>query len=204
VEQYSEAVLAYDDGTLFPTGYAREDGLAFAVTYRHSGYGGDLDNDRVLGLGSYVFSVLPEWGQQLVVGGAVGWSEGDRFLQGQFSVGGTFNLNQLPRGYTDTTAIGSYLLGGTVAWRTPVWRPFWGHSTTPFVTRQAVLELFFDAAKASSDRLGGDGEWFRSAGANLHLNLMVWELMVNPGIGVARQLDGDEDTTVLFGLDFLW
>lgn len=204
VEQYTEAVLAYDDGTLFPTGYSREDGLAFAVTYRHSGYGGDLDGDRVLGLGSYVFSVLPSWGQQLVVGGAVGWSEGDRFLQGQFSVGGTFNLNQLPRGYTETTAIGSYLVGGTVAWRTPVWRPFWGHSTTPFVTRQAVLEVFFDGAKASSDRLDGDGEWFRSVGANLHMNMMVWELMVNPGIGVAKQLDGDEDATVLFGLDFLW
>ena len=34
--------------------------------------------------------------------------------------------------------------------------------------------------------------------------MMVWELMVNPGIGVAKQLDGKEDTSVLFGLDFLW
>jgi hypothetical protein len=204
VERYSELTLAYSDSVLFPTGYTLEDGSSFAVQYRHSGYGGELDLDRVIGLGSYVLSLWPRYGQQLVFGGGLGWSEGDDYLQTQFSVGGTYNLNQLPRGYTTTQALGQYLVGGSIAYRTPVWRPFQGHSTTPFVDRQTVLELFFDAAKASSDRLNGDGEWFRSVGANLHMNWMVWELMVNPGIGIAYQLDGEEEARGLFGLDFIW
>jgi WD40-like Beta Propeller Repeat len=204
VERYAEVTLAYSDSTMFPTSYTLEDGTSFAVNYRHSGFGGELDLDRIIGRGSYVLSFWPRYGQQLVFGSAVGWSEGDHYLQNQFSVGGTFNLNQLPRGYTTTTALGEYLLGGSVAYRTPIWRPFWGHSTTPFVDRQTVLELFFDGAKASTDRLNGNGEWYRSVGANVYMNWMVWELMLNPGIGVAYQLDGKEDVKGLFSLDFLW
>ncbi len=204
VEHYAEATLAYSDSTMFPTSYTLEDGTSFAVNYRHSGFGGELDLDRVIGRGSYVLSFWPRYGQQLVFGGAVGWSDGDNYLQNQFSVGGTFNLNQLPRGYTTTTALGPYLVGGSVAYRTPIWRPFWGHSTTPFVDRQTILELFFDGAKASTDSLNGNGDWYRSVGANIHMNWMVWELMLNPGIGIAYQLDGKEDVKGLFGLDFLW
>lgn len=204
VEQYSELTLAYSDATVFPTSYTLEDGTSFAVKYRHSGYGGDMHQDRVIGLGTYVFSFWPRFGQQLVFGGALGWTEGDDYLQNQFSVGGTYGLNQLPRGYGTTQALGQYLVGGSVAYRTPVWRPFSGQSTTPFVDRQTVLELFFDAAKVSSDKLNGTGEWFRSIGANVHMNWMVWELAVNPGIGIAYQLDGDKDVRGLFGLDFNW
>ena len=203
-EQYTEVTLAYSDATLFPTSYTLEDGTSFAAQYRHSGYGGEMHQDRVIGLGTYVFSFWPRYGQQLVFGGALGWTEGDEFLQNQFSVGGTYGLNQLPRGYGTTQALGQYLVGGSVAYRTPVWRPFWGHSTTPFVDRQTILELFFDAAKVSSDRLDGNGDWYRSVGANLHMNWMVWELMVNPGIGIAYQLDGEKDVRGLFGLDFIW
>jgi WD40-like Beta Propeller Repeat len=204
VEQYSELTLAYSDATVFPTSYTLEDGTSFAVKYRHSGYDGDMDQDRVIGLGTYVFSFWPRFGQQLVFGGALGWTEGDDYLQNQFSVGGTYGLNQLPRGYGTTQALGQYLVGGSVAYRTPVWRPFSGQSTTPFVDRQTVLELFFDAAKVSNDKLDGTGEWFRSIGANVHMNWMVWELAVNPGIGIAYQLDGKEDVRGLFGLDFNW
>lgn len=204
VERYTEVTLAYSDATVFPTSYTLEDGTSFAVNYRHSGYGGDLEQERVIGLGTYVFSFWPRFGQQLVFGGALGWTEGDDYLQNQFSVGGTYNLNQLPRGYGTTEALGQYLVGGSVAYRTPVWRPFWGHSTTPFVDRQTVLELFFDAAKVSNDELDGEGDWYRSVGANLHMNWMVWELMLNPGIGVAYQLDGDEEVRGLFGFDFIW
>jgi hypothetical protein len=204
VERYSEFTLAYSDATVFPTSYTLEDGTSFAVQYRHSGYGGDLQQDRVIGLGTYVLSFWPRFGQQLVFGGALGWTEGDEYLQNQFSVGGTYNLNQLPRGYGTTQALGQYLVGGSIAYRTPVWRPFWGHSTTPFVDRQTILELFFDAAKVSNDELNGEGDWFRSVGANIHMNWMVWELMLNPGIGIAYQLDGDEEVRGLFGLDFTW
>ncbi len=203
-EQYTEVTLAYSDATLFPTSYTLEDGTSFAVQYRHSGYGGELHQDRVIGLGTYVLSFWPRYGQQLVFGGALGWTEGDEYLQNQFSVGGTYGLNQLPRGYGTTQALGQYLVGGSVAYRTPLWRPFSGQSTTPFVDRQTILELFFDAAKVSSDKLDGTGEWYRSVGANLHMNWMVWELMVNPGIGIAYQLDGDKDVRGLFGLDFIW
>jgi hypothetical protein len=72
------------------------------------------------------------------------------------------------------------------------------------VNRQTVLELFFDAAKVSHDKLNGNGEWYRSVGANVHMNWMVWELRLNPGIGIAYQLDGDEEVRGLFGLDFTW
>lgn len=203
-EQYTELTLAYSDATLFPTSYTLDDGTSFAVKYRHSGYGGDMEQDRVIGLGTYVLSFWPRFGQQLVFGGALGWTEGDDYLQNQFSVGGTYGLNQLPRGYGTTQALGQYLVGGSVAYRTPVWRPFSGYSTTPFVDRQTILELFFDAAKVSSDKLDGTGDWFRSIGANIHMNWMVWELMVNPGIGIAYQLDGDQDVRGLFGLGFNW
>jgi WD40-like Beta Propeller Repeat len=204
VERYFEATLAYSDSLMFPTSYTLDDGTSLAVQYRHSGFGGELKQDRVIGLGTYVFSFWPRFGQQLVFGGALGWTEGDNYLQNQFSVGGTYNLNQLPRGYGSTQAIGQYLLGGSVAYRTPIWRPFQGYSTTPFVNRQTILELFFDAAKASPDRLNGEGDWFRSVGANVHMNWMVWELMLSPGIGIAQQLDGKEDSRGLFGLDFQW
>ncbi len=203
-ERYAEATLAYSDATLFPTSYTLEDGTSFAVNYRHSGFGVDMDQDRVIGLGTYVLSFWPRFGQQLVFGGALGWTEGDDFLQNQFSVGGTYGLNQLPRGYGTTQALGQYLVGGSVAYRTPVWRPFSGLSTTPFVDRQTILELFYDAAKVSSDELDGNGDWFRSVGANLHMNWMIWELRVNPGIGIAYQLDGEEEVRGLFGLDFIW
>jgi hypothetical protein len=204
-EQYTEVTLAYSDATLFPTSYTLEDGTSFAAVYRHSGFGGDLEQDRLLGLGTYVLSFWPRYGQQLVTSGAVGWTDGDEYLQNQFSIGGTYAMNQLPRGYDTTEALGQYLVGYSLAYRTPVWRPFWGHTTTPFVDRQTVLELFFDAAKVSDEELDGDdGEWFRSYGANVHMNWMVWELMLNPGLGVAQQLDGDEATRVLFSLDFIW
>ncbi len=204
VEQYVEATLAYADNLFFPTSYSPEDGTSFVVDYRHSGYGGILHGDRVIGAGTDVLSVWPEYGQELVVGGALGWSRGDHYLQGQFSVGGVYNVNQLPRGYLTTQAVGSYLAGGTVAWRTPLWRPFYGWGSTPFVDRQEVLELFFDDAKVSTDRLDGDSSWYRSVGAELHLDMMFWEAQLDPGIGVARQLDGDKKWAAFFQLAFLW
>jgi hypothetical protein len=204
VEQYVEATLAYADNLFFPTSYSPEDGTSFVVDYRHSGYGGILHGDRVIGAGTYVLSVWPEYGQELVVGGALGWSRGDHYLQGQFSVGGVYNVNQLPRGYLTTQAVGSYLAGGTVAWRTPLWRPFYGWGSTPFVDRQEVLELFFDDAKVSTDRLDGDSSWYRSVGAELHIDMMFWEAQLDPGVGVARQLDGDKKWAAFFQLAFLW
>jgi len=204
VEQYAEATLAYADNLFFPTSYSPEDGTSFAIDYRHSGYGGILHGDRLIGLGSYVLSVWPEYGQELVVGGALGWSRGDRYLQGQFSIGGVYNVNQLPRGYLTTQAVGSYLAGGTLAWRTPVFRPFFGWGSTPFVDRQEVLELFFDAAKTSTDRIDGDSSWYRSVGAELHIDMMFWEAQLDPGVGVARQLDGDRKWAAFLQLGFLW
>ncbi len=204
VERFAEATVAYDDSAFFPASYSYEDGSTFAITYRHSGYGGELHGNRVLGLGTYVLSFLPDYGQELAISGAAGWSDGDRYLQGQFSVGGVFGVNSLPRGYIDTQAVGSYLAGGSFAYRTPVWRPFTGFSTTPFVNRQEVLELFFDAAKVSTDHFNGNGQWYRSVGAELHVDMVFWEAILNPGIGVARQLDGKRDWAFLFDLDFLW
>ena len=203
-EQYAEATIAYGDDMFFPTSYSPENGTSFAFDYRHSGYGGELHGDRLIGLGTYVFSLWPEYGQELVLGGALGWSTGDRYLQGQFSVGGVYNINELPRGYITTQAVGDYLAGGTIAYRTPLRRAFYGFGSTPFVDRQEVLELFFDAAKASTDRIDGNGLWFRSVGAELHLDMMFWEAELDPGIGVARQLDGDKKWSILLQLGWVW
>lgn len=201
-ERYLEAVVGFASGTTFPTSYAREDGSRIALSYRHSGLGGDLEGDRLMAAGSYVLSVWPEAGHQLVAGGVVGWSaQPVSYLQGRFQVGGSSGLD-LPRGYGSTVAAGDQLLGWTAAYRLPVWRPWAGIGTTPFSLRQVVLEGFVEGAKASPDRPGGRGDWYRSAGAELRLNLEIWAVRSNPGLGWARQLDGAEDDAVYFTLEY--
>jgi hypothetical protein len=204
-ERYVEATLAYDGRLFFPMSYSREDGPALALTARRSGFGGDLAGTSLRADGSNVFSIIPAWGQQLVLGGSLGWSAGDTedTLQGRFHTGGNTAYGQ-PRGYPSFMSTGSHLLGWTTAWRTPLWRPFRGHGTTPFVSRQAVLELFWEGAKTSNDRIGGDGRWFRSAGAEIRWSFSFWEQVLNPGVGVAKQIDGLQDTVSYLTLDFRW
>ncbi len=202
-EQYVEATVAYDDSTFFPTSYTREDGDEFAVSWRHSGFGGHKDGDRILGRGTKVITVWPSQSHQIVLGGIVGWSEGDRWLQGEFAVGGAMGTT-LPRGYPKTVAVGDYLLAGSGAYRLPIWRPFEGFSTSPFAFRQLVLEGFYDVAKVSPNRIGGQGTWFRSVGGELHAQWEVWYALFNPGLGVAQQLDGDKDLSAYLTLDFGW
>lgn len=201
-ERYLEAVVGFASGTTFPTSYTREDGSRIALSYRHSGLGGDFEGDRLMTTGSYVLSVWPSAGHQLVVGGALGWSaQPTSYLQGRFQIGGSSGLD-LPRGYGSTVAAGDDLLGWTTAYRLPVWRPWAGLGTTPFNVRQVVLETFLEGAKASSDHPGGNGAWYRSAGAELRLNLEIWAFRSNPGLGWARQLDGAEDSTLYFTLEY--
>ena len=202
-ERYVEATLAYDSSMLFPTSFAREDGANLALSYRRSGYGGEFTGERLLAKGGYVLSVIPSWGQQLVTGGVVGWSDSDTHVQGQFHSGGN-NAYGLPRGYPSYMASGPYLLGGTVAWRTPLWQPFHGFGTTPFVFRQAVLELFYEGAKVSFDHVHGDGLWVRSTGGELRWSFVFWEALINPGLGFAKQIDGKQEGAAYFTMDFLW
>ncbi|MBA2479804.1 MAG: hypothetical protein H0V44_04005 [Planctomycetes bacterium] len=203
-ERYLEATVAYDDSTFFPTSYTREDGDTLAVSYRHSGFGGDKEEDRVIARGTRVQTVWPSQSHQIVVGGILGWSEGDRYLQGDFTIGGSTSVNTLPRGYPKTEAVGFYLLGGSGAYRLPIWRPFTGFKTSPFVFRQVVLEAFYDVAKVSPDRIGGSGRWYRSVGGELHLQWEVWYVLLDPGLGVAQQLDADKDLTAYFTLQYGW
>lgn len=201
VEQYAEASIAYDDALIFPTSYAPETGNIWSVTYRESGFGGELDRQRVLGRATTVVSTWPSQGHQLVLGGELGWSSGDRTLQGAFAIGGALGLS-LPRGYVETQAVGDDLIAGSIAYRVPVWRPFKSYGSSPWVHRQVVLEGFVDGAKVSDDHIGGDGHWFRSVGGEVHDCWEFWHLLLQPGIGVARQLDGDEDTVAYFSIDF--
>ncbi|MBA3684357.1 MAG: hypothetical protein H0W72_03865 [Planctomycetes bacterium] len=201
VERYLEAVLAYDDATFFPTSYAPENGVVGAVVARHSEFDDGAQRDRIVGRAYGALSTWPSQGHQLVLGGVVGSSSGDSTLQGSFSVGGVLGLG-LPRGYGAIEAVGEHLAGYSLAYRVPLYRPFKGFGSSPWVHRQVVLEGFFDAAKASSDYLLGDGTWFRSAGGELHDSWEFYGLLLQPGIGVAVQLDGDEDTVGYFALDF--
>jgi hypothetical protein len=199
-ERYVECVLAYDDGSLFPTGYARSDGGTLALRARHSGFGGDLDGNQLRADAGYSLDLVPAWGHQVVLGASVGWSDAEKTLQGRFDVGGDNALGQ-PRGYDLIVDTGANLLAGSLAYRLPLWRPFHGAATSPWAWRQIVLEGFFDAAQASDDRPGA-GDWFRSAGVELHLDFRFSDLPLAPGIGVARQLDGDGDITAWLALGF--
>ena len=203
-ERYVEATLGYDDSTYYPTSYAREDGLGVRAIYRHSGLSGDLERNRALADVDWTWSVLPAAGHQLVLRALAGWSDGDDTLQGNFSVGGGLSYG-LPRGYIDeAVATGRYLLGGSAAWRLPLWRPFAGGGTTPFRARQLILEIFGDTANVADDRLGGGtaSNWFTSVGGELHMNVEFMDAMLSPGFGVACQLDGERDVTAYFSVGF--
>ena len=203
-ERYAEVVVGYASSTIFPTSYTREDGPRITLALRQSGADGDLTGRSAQLGGSWVFSVWPKAGHQLVVGGVVGWSDLEgTWLQQRFQVGGNSGLD-LPRGYPTLMAQGEHLLGWTTAYRMPLFRPFSGASTTPFAFRQLVLEGFCDGAKASNDRPGGAGTWYRSAGGEVRADVEIWYLQFAPGLGLARQLDGGEDTVAYFTLEFTW
>ena len=99
-------------------------------------------------------------------------------------------------------ATGRHLLAGSLAYRFPLWRPFAGYSTAPFRGRQLVLELFGDTGQVSRDRLGGDGDWFTSVGGELHFDGEFFDGGLSPGVGVAYQLDGEQQVRVWFALGF--
>lgn len=196
-ERYAEAVLAYDAGILYPTSYAREDGPSLALSARAS----EPRGNRLLAQAAYSLPVWPEQGHQLVAAGRLGWSDGPRDLQGRFWVGGD-RATGLPRGYPLTMAGGRAIEAWSLAYRLGLWRPFSGPGPGPWVTRQAVLEGFWEGARAGDEP--GDGRWFRSAGAELHLEFEVWLVRFAPGVGYARQIDGAEDDAGYLALGFRW
>lgn len=203
-EHYSELTLAYDDSLLFPTSYAREDGTAFSAQYRV----GDERGSSAVFNGAYTFSAIPAWGHQAVIGGTWGWSDGPHDLQGRFGIGGNVAMGW-PRGYPETMARGRCLDAGSVAWRMPLLRPFSGAGTSPWTTRQLVLETFYDIGRVGDDSLLTGGSragipWFRSAGGELHLDVEFWALRLDPGLGMVHQLNGDHDTITYLTLGFRW
>ena len=188
--------LFYNDTTFYPTSYASEDGLYAALTYRHSGrlLGGELDRNRAFGKAGYIYSIFPHLGHQIEVMSAAGWSDGDRWLQGAFTIGGlSFDDFETPRGYLTTEATGRYLGAYSAAYRLPVYRPFKGFGTTPFEIRQIVLDFFWDAALISPDNPFGKGDWYRSAGLEATLDMRFANVPIRPGIQLSQQLDGDKD-----------
>jgi hypothetical protein len=200
-DHYVEAIAGIDTRTEYPLSVGPENGLALRVEFRHSGLGGDLDRNRALADLEGTVSVWPEAGHQLVARTLWGWSDGDSTLQGAFATGGE-TVTSLPilRGYPDVEAVGSHAAGWSVAYRLPLWRPEFGVGTQPWFLRQFVLEGFADAAKVSADHAYGDGRWYRSAGGQLSFDMELWKLRIAPGVVVARQIDGDEETHVSFAL----
>ncbi len=203
-EDYLEFTVAYDDSVLFPTSYAREDGDTLVLRARHSGLGGDRDGNLYSARGAKVVSVWPAQGHQLVLGGALGWSESSSpYLQGRFVIGGDPAMGY-PRGYVKTEAAGDYQLAASFAYRLPLWRPFQGFSTTPFGFRQLTLEGFYDTAKVSSDRLNGNGGWWSSAGAELRGQWEIWTILTAPGLGFAHLYQHNGQISTYLTLDFTW
>jgi hypothetical protein len=197
-ERYLELTIAYDDSILYPTSYDREDGTSLALRARTS----DQRGSSVLGMASYSLPVWAEGGHQLVGAMQMGWSDGPHDLQARFGIGGN-RAEGLPRGYPTVIERGRCLEAYSLAYRLPVWRPFDGAGTSPWVTRQVVLEGFYDAASVT-DSLQDKHRWYRSAGAELHLDFSYWLVRFAPGVGVARQIDGLEDTAGYLSLGFNW
>lgn len=201
-EHYLELVAGYGSKTFFPISYAPEDGLEALVQLRRSAFGGDLERSLAFANASYSVRPWSGWDHQAVVAGQLGWSDGERFLQGTFAVGGSLSRG-LPRGYVaDTEAVGRHLMAGSAAYRIALWQPFRGLGTTPFRARQLVLELYVDTANVADDHPGGSGDWFTSVGGEL---LFGWEfdrVIVSPGVGLAQQLDADRDTVAYLVLGF--
>ncbi len=198
-EHYIEATIAYDDSMLFPTSYAREDGTSLAVIARTT----DERGNRVLAEGTYSLAVIPSLGHQIVLAGQLGWSDGPQDLQSRFGIGGNFSQG-LPRGYPQTIIRGRTLEAASAAYRVPLWRPFAGLGTTPWETRQVVAEVFYDAAKVGDTLDDEAARWYRSAGAELHLEFSFWLVRFAPGLGIVRQIDGFEDTASYVSLGFRW
>ncbi|MHC5066952.1 MAG: hypothetical protein ACYTF0_00035 [Planctomycetota bacterium] len=202
-EHYLQLDLGYDDRHLFPDGYAADDGVAALVSYRHSGLDGELERNRLLVSGSGNIALWPAGGHQLHLSSRLGWSDGDHTYQGAFAIGGALGQN-LPRGYSDRVASGDHLAAAGIAYRAPLRRPFTGFGSSPLRERQLVLELFFDAAKVSRDQPLGDNDWFRSTGFVVHSCWEFWNMLLQPGVGLAQQLDGPEDASLLVELGFRW
>ena len=204
-ERYVEAAVGWSDTSAYPTSYAAEDGPSIVGRFRQSGLDGDLYRKRATVAGSYAWSLFKRLGHQVVGAGWIGWSDPDgaTTLQGAFNIGGSDNALS-PRGYNVRIVSGYYSLGYSAAYRMPLWRPFANFGTTPFGFRQLVLEPFFDGGQVSSDRIHGNGDWYRSAGGELAAEWEVWALRLIPVIGVARQLDGAEDTVSYLRLGFQW
>jgi hypothetical protein len=198
-ERYLEATVGYDDSMIFPRSYAPENGINGTVSYRRSGFGGELDRDRVLALGGATLSVWPSQGHQLRFAGAAG--RGEITTQGAFSIGGALGQG-LPRGYPDIEDVGRHLLAGSVAYRFPVWRPFTSFGSSPWVHRQVVLEAFYDAGIVSDERRFERSDLYESVGGEIHDSWEFYTLLLQPGIGVAQQLDGEEDTVVYITFGF--
>ncbi|MBN8526605.1 MAG: hypothetical protein J0M02_14830, partial [Planctomycetes bacterium] len=196
-ERYLELTIAYDDSILFPTSYAREDGASLALVGRVS----DERGSSALGMGSYSLAVWPDGGHQLVGSVQVGWSDGPHDLQARYGIGGN-KAEGIPRGYPTVVERGRCLEAASLAYRLPLYRPFDGLGTTPWVTRQVVLEGFYDYG-GIGDRLG-DLRWYRSAGAEVHLEFAFWLVRFAPGVGIARQIDAKEETTSYLSLGFRW
>ncbi len=203
-EVYTELTFGYDDATFYPTSFAREDGIGFTSSFRHSGLGGDLERNLAFANGTYTWSLWPSGGHQIAVAAQGGWSDGDETLQGSFSIGGGLSRG-LPRGYFDKAyATGKHIVAGSVAYRVPVYRPFEGYGTTPLRSRQIFLEGFFDSGKVSNNNPGGDGEWFSSVGIEAHVGIEFADQVLQPGVGVAYQIDGDEDVQAYFSFSLIF
>jgi len=202
-DRHVELALGYDDATFYPTSFSAEDGFRVLATFRHSGLGGDLERNRALLDAGCTWSHLPRLGHQIVVRAQAGWSDGDDVLQGNFSVGGGLSTG-LPRGYQDAAqATGRHLAGGSLAYRLPVWRPFVAGGTTPFRGRQLVVEVFGDSATVGDDHLGAGRTW-SSVGLELYANAEFFDSVVSPGIGVAKQLDGERDWQAYFTIGLMF
>ncbi|MEK7415539.1 MAG: hypothetical protein AAB263_19720, partial [Planctomycetota bacterium] len=108
----------------------------------------------------------------------------------------------LPRGYPLTMSRGRALEAASAAYRFPLLRAFSGCGTSPLVLRQLVVEGFYDAARAGDEL--GQGAVFRSVGAEVHGEFEFWLVRLDPGLGIAKQVDGIGDTVGYFTLGFRW
>ncbi|TVR46459.1 MAG: hypothetical protein EA402_02580, partial [Planctomycetota bacterium] len=202
-ERYLELRLGRSLGNFrLPDGYGQGSGLSIRGRYRHSGLGGDIEGHLAQASTRFSLDVFPQLGQQLVILGNIGWLDGDVSLRRSFAIGGDAGF--LPRGYHEVVDRGRFFTGGSIAWRTPLWRPFTSWGPSALVHRQVILEAFADGAMVDNQAFFGGSDYYTSTGLSLHSSWLVWRAMLNPGIGAAYRFQDERGVRAWFTLDFPW
>ena len=201
--------LNFDNVSRYPYSISSEEGRRISLKYRR--YGRELGNDQELSEYSaeyQEFIRLPTAAMKhqvlyLRLAGALADSS-HKYGQQSFQIGGIpSELNPYPlRGYPERLVAGKYVASGTLEYRAPLFYPFKGPGTLPFLAEKVHGALFVDAGEAWD----GNVAFRRSnlkvgAGAELRMDVTLgYWLKVTPALGFAQGLSSGGDKQIYLTL----